>query len=215
MTGARELLDAALAIVLDFDGTLVDSNEIKFSAFERCFAEHPHRLAEIIAYCRGSHHTPRSAKFRHVYETILRLPYTNDVEAMISLRFAEATTEQIVAAREIPGAARFLREAPRGRPVCLLSSTPHEVLLEIVGRRGWSRHFAEVRGAPVDKGTWIPGFCRAAGVDPARALFFGDTAEDVTAANAAGCAFVAVATRVAPVFIADFSEVLRETGVRA
>ena len=106
---AAELLSGARVLVFDFDGTLVDSNSIKWRAFEACFSDFPDQLPEILAYCRSFNHTPRDVKFRHIYETILRRPYGPDVEQALLKRFGRETTEPIVEAAEIPGAEEFLR----------------------------------------------------------------------------------------------------------
>lgn len=192
MTTALALVRAARALVFDFDGTLVDSNPIKWRAFEACFAEFGERRDEILDYCLGHHAVPRSDKFRHVYEHIVKLPYTAGTEASLHERFLALTTAQIAAAPEIPGAARFLAWARRRHLTALLSSTPHETLLDILGRRGWSELFAAVRGAPVAKGAWLSAWRERHGLGGPEVVVFGDTAEDAEAAAVAGCAFVAV-----------------------
>ena len=188
--GVADAVRAARALVFDFDGTLVDSNPIKWRAFESCFAGAGDRRAEILAYCRGHHHTPRSVKFRHVYESILGLPYTPAVADDLESRFAALTTDRIIAAPERPGTTAFVAGARRGHFTALLSSTPHDTLCHIVEARGWRGWFDDVRGAPVDKAAWIAALRAARDLAPGDVVFFGDTPED--AAAAAGCTFVAV-----------------------
>lgn len=192
MTAALDLVRDAKALAFDFDGTLVDSNAIKWRAFEACFADFPAQREEILAYCLGHHAVPRSDKFRYVYERILRLPYTEAAAGRLHERFDSLTTEQIAVAPEIPGASRFLSWARRHHATALLSSTPHETLLDILDRRGWSDLFAAVRGAPVAKGAWLRAWCERHAFGAAEVMVFGDTAEDAEAAARAGCAFVAV-----------------------
>jgi phosphoglycolate phosphatase-like HAD superfamily hydrolase len=187
-----QALQRARAVVFDFDGTLVDSNEIKWRAFEVCFAEFPERRTEILAYCRAHHHAPRWEKFRHVYEQVLGLRYTPEIEATLLRRFDEETTQQIIAASEIPGATRFLDMVGQRRTTAVLSGTPHDTLLLILGARGWRHYFTVIQGAPIDKTEWLKRFrsqYEPAGED---VVFFGDTQEDANAAKAAGCTFIAV-----------------------
>ncbi len=192
---ASELVDAlhrARLVVFDFDGTLVDSNAIKQRAFAQCFAPEADRLEEIMAYCGTRHHAPRWEKFRHVYERILRKPYTPDVAAALMAQYAAQTTRQIIAAPEIPGAAACLRMVSRARATALLSSTPQKTLQDIISQRGWSAYFGHIQGAPVNKMEWLAQARHAQGGGAGAVLFFGDTPEDSDAAGAAGCAFVGV-----------------------
>jgi phosphoglycolate phosphatase-like HAD superfamily hydrolase len=50
-------------LVFDFDGTLVDSNPIKWQAFAQMFAEVRERRDEILAYCYGNPRIARGEKF--------------------------------------------------------------------------------------------------------------------------------------------------------
>lgn len=188
----RGMVEAARMVVCDFDGTLVDSNPIKWRAFERCFAEFPAQLSEIVAYCSGHPHTPRGEKFRYVYERILQRAYTSAIDAVLQARFESETTEQIIAAPEIRGAEQFLRTVGQRRETTLLSSTPQGVLLDILERRGWRAYFSEVRGAPVDKASWLTQAWRLRRWPAQAVLFIGDTVEDAEAAAAAGCLFVGI-----------------------
>jgi phosphoglycolate phosphatase-like HAD superfamily hydrolase len=190
--GVVEIVRRAKALVFDFDGTLVDSNEIKWRAFEICFAEFREQLDGITAYCRQNNHTGRSEKFRYVYEHILGLDYNAGIERALEDRFAAATTCQIIEAPEIPGASRLLAGAASCHIMALLSSTPHEPLLQIVSERGWRSYFTEIQGAPVNKAAWLRAFRERHGLGEHDMVFFGDTPEDAAAARAAGCTFVAV-----------------------
>ncbi len=181
----------------------MDSTPIKLQAFARCFAEFPDRLERIMDYCGGQNHTPRWEKFQHVYERILGLPYTAEVAERLHARFEAATTRQIIEAPEIPGAGAWLRWVHQRCETVLLSSTPHEILLEIVSRRGWSGWFSSIQGAPVDKAQWLIAQRHARGLSPHQALFFGDTPEDAQAGRRAGWTFIGVGTH-----LVDFSELL-------
>src|SRR5688572_20108117 len=186
----RQAVRSAKGVVFDFDGTLVDSNEIKRRGFDYAFAEYPHAMDEIRAYCYGFNHTNRYEKFRHVTEQILRLEFTPDLEKRLAQRYAEFTTASVAEAPEVPGAEAFLKSlmpAP-----ALLSSTPTDMLLTILDRRGWRGLFSIIQGAPINKRDWLRQFQRSLGCDAKDLIFFGDTDEDAQSAKEAGCVFVRV-----------------------
>ena len=191
----RAVLADARAIVCDFDGTLVDSNPIKWRAFERCFTDLPAPLRESAwTYCRRHHHTPRGEKFRHVYEQILQQPYTAEIAQRLERQFEEHTTAAIIRAPEIPGAGAFLASMGRSCLVAVLSSTPHELLRQIIEARGWATHVGLMRGAPVRKADWLRQLCATQGYPGHAVVVFGDMAEDAVAAHEAGCRFVGIGT---------------------
>lgn len=179
--------------VFDFDGTLVDSNPIKWAAFESCFSEFPDRREEIQRYCRENSHTTRWEKFRHIYELILGRDYTPEIEAALTKRFEEATTLQIVQTPSLPGAESFLLRCRReGKKICLLSSTPDRILREILRGRDWLGAFDVIQGAPVDKARWLSQLMERDSLEKDEIIFFGDTPEDAGSALRAGCGFVAI-----------------------
>ena len=191
MSALRTALQNAKAVVFDFDGTLVDSNDVKRRGFDHAFAEYPDRMREIREYCYGSNHTIRGEKFRYVTEKILGLEYTIELEANFHKRYAEFTTESVIAAPEIPGAGAFVRSLAALHPA-LLSSTPTAILIEILQRRGWQDLFSIVQGAPVNKQAWLRGLLAVVRCEPEQMVFFGDTDEDERAAAGAGCTFIRV-----------------------
>lgn len=208
----RRLFNETRWWVFDFDGTLVDSNPIKWAGFEAAFADMPAQREEILTYCRANHDVIRADKFRHVYEVILKQPYGAELEARLQRRFESATTARIVEAPEIRGAGEFLRRARRSRPLALLSTTPHETLLQIVRGRGWLEWFGDIRGGPVRKSEWLTELSARVGQAPSDVLVLGDTREDAQAAAEAGCRFLAVgpelqALSIEPGII-DFRDVL-------
>ena len=186
------VVEQASALIFDFDGTLVDSNPIKRQAFRRCFEDFPNHLGQILDYCYANNHIPRWEKFRYVYEKLLKLPYTDQVESNLLRRFELETTEQIIAAPALPGAEEFLKRACITHSLGILSSTPQEILLEILRRRGWVNLFEWIQGAPVHKARWLTRFQLEQGFPGHQVLFFGDTPEDEQSAQESGCSFVRI-----------------------
>jgi phosphoglycolate phosphatase-like HAD superfamily hydrolase len=187
----RNAIGVSRRVIFDFDGTLADTNEIKTRAFDLVFKDYPEHMEEIQAYCHSFNHTIRGEKFKYVAEKILGLQYTPERDRQFHEAYARFTTDVVVAAPEIPGATSFLRRIRSSEPA-LVSSTPHDILLEILERRGWRSMFGEIRGAPVNKRDWLNSLQKSLGCRAEALLFFGDTDEDETSARESGCTFVRV-----------------------
>ncbi len=188
---AQRLRQAA-AVVVDFDGTLVDSNGIKRRAFAECFAQAGPAREQVLAYCWGHHDIPRDDKFRHVYEAILGHPYTPDIAACLHAQFEGLTTQAVIDAPEIAGALAFVRKARRGRLIGLLSSTPEAILRRIITARGWIGEFDLIQGSPVDKAAWLRALGERLGVTTQAIIALGDSAQDGEAAAAARTPFIQI-----------------------
>ena len=203
-----------LYLVLDFDGTLVDSNPIKLRAFDICFEDYPEKMEDIRAYCYKHHHSTRDEKFQYVFQIILKKPYTAEIEKKMMDRYAAVTTQAVVKAPEIPGALSFLKKMMPRMPMVVLSSTPQPYISEIIRKRGWSKFFQEVKGAPIQKEKWLKNFIEDKKCKPKDVLFLGDSLEDAKCGEEAGCTFVGVSNEElagkGTLFIHDFQEIGEE-----
>lgn len=206
-----KFLSKARLLIFDFDGTLVDSNPIKLTGFDICFAGFEH-FDEIKSYCHQHHHSPRWEKFRYVYEVILKKPYSKELEEELDQKYSAVTTQAVIDAPEIPGAELFLKEVGARFKTALLSGTPDEVLASIIEARSWRKYFNFVRGAPVNKAAWIKDLLKRLEMPAEQTVFFGDTAEDASSAREVGCPFVGVRNEdlknVSDFFIHNFSATL-------
>jgi len=190
------------AVVFDFDGTLVDSNEIKRNAFFEVARElDPTGSAVRSALARcpsGTRHQVARALAAEL-EARGALPDGRAVEE-VAKSLVEAYTsrceEAVSACAEIPGAGRALRElAARGLPLFLATATPLDAIRPILRRRGLEACFDAVYGAPASKRENLGRLLEQAGLRPAELLVVGDGEDDREAAGACGCPFVGVVRR--------------------
>lgn len=191
-------------IVFDFDGTLVDSNEIKRQGFfeaGRAFDPEGRSVREALE------RNPRADRFtmaREVAESLSArgpLPDGQSIDAFAN-EFARAYTEhcetEISRCPEIPGARATLAAlSAEGIDLFVNSGTPTEALIRVVGLRGLAGFFRGVYGSPESKLTNLQTIQRSIRATERQIALVGDGEDDRRAARTFGCHFVGV-TRPGP-----------------
>ena len=136
-------------IALDFDGTLVESNNIKDRAFETIFCEWPEHTETMMRWHLTHDSIERGEKFRYFVEEVLALPGQNDLIEKLSSRFGQLTKEAIIECPYVKGAYEFLEYIRNRVSVYLVSATPQLDLDQIIKARGLGGYFKDVYGAPI------------------------------------------------------------------
>jgi phosphoglycolate phosphatase-like HAD superfamily hydrolase len=155
------------AVVLDFDGVIVESNEVKTDAFREIFARFPEHTAAMMDFHGANVALSRYAKFDHLLE---RLGRSGDAKLReeLAAEFSRQTIERIA------------------------SVTLVEDLDVILERRGMCEWFRGVYGCPPwTKSEAIRDVLRREACAPDEALLVGDSEGDRRAAAEAGVDFVA------------------------
>jgi len=180
------------AVLLDMDGTLVDTEDLWWEAELTLLAELGHRLDHIDrqAVVGG----PMSRVVDHLL-AVSGLTLTADrLGTMINDRFAERIAHGVPLR---PGAAELLADlAAEGVPAALVSAS-HRRIIDLVLRTLGSHHFAfTVAGDEVARTKPHPDpYLLAAarlGAEPRRCVVIEDAPTGVRAGEAAGCRVLAV-----------------------
>ncbi|MYR42196.1 HAD family phosphatase [Streptomyces sp. SID5910] len=197
--GTRTAEGSALqAVLLDMDGTLVDTEGFWWDVEREVFASLGHALDDSWRHVVVGGPMTRSAGF------LIEATGADISLAELSVLLNDGFEERI--GRDLPlmpGAARLLAELSEHRiPTALVSASHRRIIDRVLTSLG-RHHFAlTVAGdeVPRTKPHPDPYLSAAAGlaVDPARCAVVEDTATGVAAAEAAGCHVVAVPS-VAPI----------------
>tara|TARA_E500000331_G_scaffold358060_1_gene422473 strand:+ start:3162 stop:3815 length:654 start_codon:yes stop_codon:yes gene_type:complete len=177
-------------IILDFDGTLVESIGIKDRAFRALFSGHPDHLPEIMAYHISHNSVLRFEKFRHIYENILKRPYTHILEFQLSAAFHEFVFKELIACPEVTGASAFLTFFHGVVPIYLVSKSPDYEFNQVIKARGLQKFFNGIFPGSWDKADAIRHILRREELMSPEAVFIGDTKEDQAVAEATNVAFI-------------------------
>jgi HAD superfamily hydrolase (TIGR01509 family) len=197
--GTRTAEGSALqAVLLDMDGTLVDTEGFWWDVEVEVFASLGHTLDETWRHVVVGGPMTRSAGF------LIEATGADIGLAELTVLLNEGFESRIDRALPLmPGAARLLAELHRHEiPTALVSASHRRIIDRVLSVLG-PHHFAlSIAGDEVSRTKPFPDpYLLAAaglGAEPARCAVIEDTATGVAAAEAAGCRVVAVPS-VAPI----------------
>ena len=184
-------MSAIQAIILDFDGVLVESNEEKTQAFEDLFALYPAYREAMMEHHLANYSSPRMMKFVHCVYELMGRPGDVEMVQTMARQFSEFVVRRVVACPDVPGARAFLDEFWRQVSLYISSVTPQDELRKIVRACGIDSFFVEVFGdPPCKKADAIRAVLACEKLLPSEVIFVGDSASDYRAAVDAGLEFV-------------------------
>ena len=189
---------ALQAVLLDMDGTLVDTEGFWWDAEVEVFAEMGHYLDE--AHREVVVGGPMTRSLGHLISVTGANATLAELSALINRRFTELIGRGVPL---MPGARRLLTElGAHGVPTALVSASHRHVIDSVLRSLGPENFALSIAGDEVvrTKPHPEPYLVAAArlGADPARCVVIEDTPTGVTAAEAAGCRVVAVPS-IAPI----------------
>jgi HAD superfamily hydrolase (TIGR01509 family) len=195
--------DSALqAVLLDMDGTLVDTEGFWWDVEVEVFGALGHRLDDSWRHVVVGGPMTRSAGF--LIEATGADISLADLSALLNAGFEERIGHSLPL---MPGAARLLAELhEHAVPTALVSASHRRIIDRVLAVLGPHHFRLSIAGDEVSRTKPYPDpYLLAAaglGVDPARCAVVEDTATGVAAAEAAGCHVVAVPS-VAPIVPAE------------
>ena len=178
-------------IILDFDGVILESMDIKTNAFRELFKDYPEHIDAIVEYHIKNGGVSRYKKFSYIYNNILKLPLNENKLKELGERFSYLVLQEMLRCLFVSGVIEFLDEYSRKVGLFIASGTPQEELHLIVKERGLSNYFKGVYGTPSLKSEIIENILNVEGLKKEDALFVGDSISDYEDAKKVGISFVA------------------------
>lgn len=181
------------AIFFDFDGVIVNSNELKTQAFYNLLEGYPEHLRqEMVAYHRLHGGVSRVEKIRYFHEILLGTSLNEKDLQLWASRYSGLVLEKVLKVEYVQGALEFLQQWSGEVQFFLISGTPEDELQYIIQERGLSRHFLEVLGSPVVKTIHIENLLAQYRLRPECCFFVGDALTDYDAARETGVPFIGI-----------------------
>ena len=178
-------------IILDFDGVILESMDIKTNAFRELFKDYPEYLDSIIDYHLMYGGMSRYTKISYIFDNILRQPIDEKELNELGKKFSQLVLYKILRCPFVPGVQDFLEEYSKRMKFFIASGAPEGELRFIVKERGLSCFFKGVYGAPTLKPEIIKRILDKEDIEQQDALFVGDELSDYRDAKKARIPFVA------------------------
>jgi phosphoglycolate phosphatase len=186
-------------VTFDFDGTLVDSNQVKVQSFYKIVENYDpsgYTVAEVLQQCS---HMDRYGITRELAREFMAkglIPPHTGIE-VLGLQWAETYTTTcetaVVGCPEVPGASGILSWLLNQEiPLYLNSRTPAKALNRLVTLRNLTHYFSGIYGAPASKLENLLHIQELIQAKPDEILFVGDSEDDWKAAAEFGCHFAGV-----------------------
>jgi HAD superfamily hydrolase (TIGR01549 family) len=179
------------AIIFDFDGVLVKSNEIRKRTYFNIFPETPER-DKIVEECLKSSKT--KTRWGLIEDIILKLKekrlidykdLENEKKKYVD-KYSKITEEKTSIAEEVRGSKESLRELSKKYDIFIVSGTTQESLDVVVKNRGLSTYFKGVYGTMPRKRSkieLIKKILQDFRLDSKKIIYIGDGEEDLETAK--------------------------------
>lgn len=178
------------AIIFDFDGVLLESNQIKIDAFKKLFAHRSDKIDDIIQYHLANMGVSRYVKFNHIYKHILKEPYSEKLGLALGDNFSRTVLMDIVKVPLVKGAKEFIINNHEKYSLFIASGTPEEELRNIIKVRDIERYFKGVYGSPKKKAIIVDEILRDNSFSYNQVVFVGDAETDREAAQQCNVGFI-------------------------
>ena len=184
------LKDNYKAIAFDFDGTLIESIEMKTNAFEELFSDYPGSWEEIKEYHLQNEGISREVKIPYIYKNFLKAPLSVEKEKEMVKSYSDLVYEQMLTIPLVIGAAELFSADRGSQKQFIASGTPEWELKLIFDQRDIAKYFDGVYGAPASKEEIVRKFSSDTGIPTEEMLFVGDAQSDYEASRVCGMDFV-------------------------
>ncbi len=182
------LLSNTKLFAFDFDGTLVQSNAIKSSAFFDVTNHLPDARTHLENIFKTRPGLDRYGVFNALAEFI------DDIEPVaLAEAYGKKCREQILICPEVPGTSYLLKKLmDTNRVVIINSATPEKPLREVVDQLSIGNFIKATFGEPSSKAENLEKAMSLFDVTPDQTAMVGDRESDRVGAQEVGCKFIGI-----------------------
>lgn len=184
-------------IVFDFDGVIVDSNQLKYDAFFELFPATDSRAQQAVKkILSASRESTRQDILKQIFINLRT--ESNQIEKLVieySEKYNQKVQTGITKNRLISGAVDILSKLQQSYSLYIVSTTPQVAVRETIRNLGLDKYFLEVFGVPTAKADNLKNIMDKENVGGSEVLLVGDGESDHRAAKKFKCHFIGLANK--------------------
>lgn len=178
-------------IVLDFDGVILESVDVKTQAYRKLFSKYTTDIEPVIEYHLKNNGLSRFIKFEHIWENFIQQKYDTKTEKLLAQEFSDIVVTEVISCPFVDGAIEFLKEFSKNVPLYVASAVPKAELEVIINAKSIGDYFAGIYGfPPVTKTQAMVEVMHKRCILPQEIIFIGDSIQDMKAAIEVGVYFI-------------------------
>ena len=178
-------------IIFDFDGVLVESNEIRFNGFRKLFEGYPQgEIERLVSYAKANGGVSRYKKIEYFFNQIRQEPITGELVNQWAAKFSELVEQDIVEAKPVEGSLKFLEDYFSHFDFAIVSGSDQTELRRICEKRKIDHFFKIILGSPTEKKDNIATLLSNLNWRHDQSLYVGDSNNDLEAAKSNNLDFV-------------------------
>ena len=178
------------SILLDFDGVLVESLDVKKDAFLELFSSYSDDIkSQIVEYHLAHGGVSRYEKFDYFYKYIFKKPITDQIRLELSDRFSKIVKEKMKVVKSVEFTEDFLEIFYEKFKLFVISANPELELRDLIEERGWKKYFKKICGSPMSKVDHIRSIFDTYNLDASESIFVGDSLVDYESAKVCNIPF--------------------------
>ena len=180
-------------IVFDFDGVVVDSNQIKYDAWFNLFPDSESVSDQLIEQALREVKETRFDILDFIFSRLGQASSQREQNVQVFAQKYNTLVQAEIQSRGLmPGARETLERLRRSHQLFINSATPEQALAETLQALDLRQLFVGAYGKPASKSDNLKKIAARTGVNAEQILFVGDSSSDWQAAQYERCRFIGV-----------------------
>lgn len=177
----------------DFDGVILDSNDVREFGFRKVLSNHPKSAVDkLIEYHRFNGGLSRYVKFRYFFEEILLQEISEDSVCQLANEFKAIMLEELMDKNKlINETVSFIQKNFKNKTMYIVSGSDEEELKLICKNLELNQYFDDIKGSPTAKDILIRNILKIKKHKTNDCVMIGDSINDYIAAKENQIDFIA------------------------